>query len=105
MIRFGNPASELAHSVTAQSSDIVSGGLGESARRLLSLSPQTWEGGRPGFEMKVDPSAPNYFAARFWGSDTQRSKLVLYCEGKQIGYQRGDELPRPLQAGRTMTSA
>lgn len=38
--------------------------------------------------MKVDPEKPNYFTARFWGSDTGNNNiLILFCEGKQIGYR------------------
>src|SRR5208283_3367758 len=29
----------------------------------------------------------NYFTARFWGSDENTNRLILYCEGKQIGYR------------------
>ena len=39
-------------------------------------------------EMKVDPEKQNYFTARFWGSDSGNSNiLILFCEGKQIGYR------------------
>jgi hypothetical protein len=38
------------------------------------------------FDMAVDPKKPNYLTVRFWGSDTTQNRLVLFCEGKQIGY-------------------
>jgi hypothetical protein len=37
--------------------------------------------------MKVDPDKPNYLTARFWGDEVNPNLLVLFCEGKQIGYR------------------
>ena len=34
---------------------------------------------------QADPQAQNYFTARFWGSDVTQNRLVLFCEGRQIG--------------------
>jgi hypothetical protein len=86
ILQFGVPASEKAHRLTAESSEVVQGGLATPARRLLPHTPQTWEGGRLGFDMKVDPQKPNYVTVRLWGSDTQANRLVLFVDGKQIGY-------------------
>jgi hypothetical protein len=86
-LTFGDVASEKAHGVKADRSETVKGGLDLPARRLLPLTPQTWEGGRIAFTMKVDPEKANYFAARFWGSDVSENRLILFCEGKQIGYR------------------
>jgi hypothetical protein len=36
---------------------------------------------------KVDPLRPNYITARFWGDDTSPGLLILWCEGKQLGYR------------------
>src|SRR5207253_415222 len=52
---FGAPDSERAHALSAVDSDTITGGLGESARRLLPQEPVSWEGGRASFAMKVDP--------------------------------------------------
>ncbi|HET6387205.1 MAG TPA: hypothetical protein VFJ58_27770 [Armatimonadota bacterium] len=86
-LSFGVPASEQSHELTAVQSDIVSGGLGEPARRLLPLEPVSWEGGKVAFVMKVDPDKPTYFTIRLWGSDISQDRLILLCEGKQIGYR------------------
>ncbi len=57
-----------------------------AARRLLPPKTHTWDGGRMAFEMRVDPRKANYFTARFWGSDVNDNKLLLFCDGKQVGY-------------------
>ncbi|MBC8096073.1 MAG: hypothetical protein H7Y43_09690, partial [Akkermansiaceae bacterium] len=33
------------------------------------------------------PNLPNYATIRLWGSDTTQNQLILFCEGKQIGYR------------------
>ena len=84
---FGDAKSESAHALTASHSDTITGGLSQPARRLLPLQPPTWQGGTVSFVMKVNPDAPNYFTARFWGSDLNTNRMLLFCEGKQIGYR------------------
>ena len=86
-LTFGDMTSERSHHVTAEQSRVVMGGLGESARILLPLTPQTWEGGTVSFRLKVDPQKPNYFTIRLWGSESNQNRLILFCEGKQIGYR------------------
>ncbi len=86
-LTFGLPDSEKSHALTADRSDILTGGLGEPARRLLPLAAPTWEGGRVSFTLKVDPDRPTYLTARFWGSDINSNLLILHCEGRQIGYR------------------
>ena len=86
-ITFGDAASEASHAFTAGHSDIISGGLGEPARILLPQTDLAWEGGRLKFTLKVDPQQPNYATVRLWGSDATRNQLVLFCDGKQIGYR------------------
>lgn len=87
-IQFGNPASEQAHELEAELSEIVEGGLGIKARRLLANGE--WRGGKFTIKMKVDPEKPNYFTAKFWGGDTcsdeaYELRLCLYVEGLQLG--------------------
>ena len=86
-IAFGDAKSEANHALLTTRSDIIAGGLGESARRLLPLEPQSWEGGRVAFTLKVNPTQPNYATVKLWGSDATRNLLILFCEGKQIGYR------------------
>ena len=84
---FGSADSERGHSLTAQRSDVIAGGLGESARRLLPLEPQSWEGGSTAFTLKVDPHQRTYVTLRLWGSDLNENRLILFCEGRQVGYR------------------
>ena len=86
-LTFGNTASEQGHSLTAEDSRGVTGGLGDPARVLLPRSPPSWEGGTVSFTMKVDPVQANYFTIRLWGSEASQNRLILFCEGKQIGYR------------------
>ncbi|VGO11790.1 hypothetical protein PDESU_00336 [Pontiella desulfatans] len=84
----GNPASEMAHGMEAELSEVFDGALGLKARRLLAKGE--WRGGRFTVTMKVDPEKPNYFTAKFWGGDTcsedqYESRLCLYVNGKQLG--------------------
>jgi len=86
-VAFGDAASEVKHSFTGSHSEIIVGGLGESARRALPQTDPAWEGGRLAFALKVDPEKQNYATVKLWGSDATRNQLVLFCEGKQIGYR------------------
>lgn len=86
-IRFGDGISETGHHFKAQASEVIPGALGESARCLSPLMPPTWEGGRATFQMRIDPEKINYATIRLWGSDRTRNQLILFCEGKQIGYR------------------
>ena len=95
---FGSPASEAAHRLVADASEVLRGGLGESARRFLPKSRGDWRGGGVAFEMRVDPERQNYVTARFWGDDVSDDQLILLCDGKQIGYRHLGEV-EPLDAG------
>ncbi|MDQ2800879.1 MAG: hypothetical protein M3Y13_14705, partial [Armatimonadota bacterium] len=86
-LTFGDPASEQAHGLAENGSRVVRGGLGESARVLLPRTPQAWEGGSVAFTLKVDPVKLNYFTVRLWGGEASQNRLILFCEGKQIGYR------------------
>lgn len=87
-IIFGNTSSEKKHTFSQTATQIIAGGLQESARILLPIEGERVEGGNITFRMKIDPENQNYFTARFWGSDSGNSNiLILFCEGKQIGYR------------------
>ncbi len=86
-LSFGQAPSETAHALAAANSDTVTGLLGEPARRLLAVSEGNWQGGQMAFTMKVDPAQPTYFTIRLSGSDRNENLLILFCEGKQIGYR------------------
>lgn len=87
IITVGDTASETAHALVADSSEAYRGALEQPARKLLPGGAHPWEGGRLTFRMKVDPQATNYLTARFWGDEVNQNFLILFCEGKQVGYR------------------
>jgi hypothetical protein len=89
-ITLGDAPSEAAHQFSGSRSEEISGGLGESARRLLApgkTDPFAWAGGTLKFTLAVDPTNQNYATAKFWGSDATHGMLLFFCGGKQIGYR------------------
>jgi hypothetical protein len=86
-IRFGDARSETNHNFVGDHTRIIAGGLGEPARIALPQTNPAWEGGTLAFTLKVDPEKQNYATVKLWGSDATRNQLVLFCEGKQIGYR------------------
>ncbi len=88
-IVFGDSTSERSHCLNSEGSEIKTGGLGETARELLSLDPVSYNGGSVSFVLKVDPQRQNYFTVKLWGSDkgTDRGRLILYIDGQQVGYR------------------
>lgn len=88
---FAEEASEKAHQLAADHSGLTKGGLKEPARQLLPLGTQDalrdWQGGQLTFTMKVDPTRQNYFTVKLWGSDVTENRLLLYCQGEQVGYR------------------
>ncbi|MFD4876524.1 Tat pathway signal sequence domain protein [Streptomyces sp. NPDC058420] len=98
VVVFGNAHSETAHHLTATNSDTVTGGLGQSARRLNAADPASYWGGTLTFDAKVSPTGTTYVTIRLWGDEhdptaTEASfgsnnwRLQLFCDGLQIGYQ------------------
>ncbi|MBE2202928.1 MAG: hypothetical protein IAE94_01110 [Chthoniobacterales bacterium] len=92
VLTFGNPASEASHGLTTERSETLTGLLDEPARRLLPKEPAAWDGGTLTFRMKVDPEGPNSFTARFSGDDVTENRLMLYVDGKQIGWRHLGEV-------------
>lgn len=86
-ICFGNVASEQKHAFRNTYSEVIRGESGELARRLLPGEVSDYRGGTMAFQMKVDSVKQNYFTVRCWGSDAGRSMVLLFSEGKQVGYR------------------
>ena len=86
-ITFGDPASESAHTLTAELSRAIPAALSEPSRQLLPGGSDPWRGGTLRFTAKVDPARQNYFTLRLWGGDVNHNQLTLHVEGKQIGYR------------------
>ncbi|MDP9793014.1 hypothetical protein J2S43_001526 [Catenuloplanes nepalensis] len=88
---FGDPASERAHHVTAELSDVISGGLGQPGRVLRPQEPASWWGGTVSFTLRVDPDKANYVTVKFWGDDVspradQDWRLQIFLDGDVLGW-------------------
>jgi len=83
---FGQKNSEQQHQFAGDDSKVIKGGLGQTARVMLPLNEVGYEGGKMAFRMKVDPDAQNYFTVKLWGSDRDKSMIMLFVNGKQVGY-------------------
>jgi hypothetical protein len=93
VIVFGDPSSESQHSVTEKSTKVIKGAKDEPARVLQPISGERVEGGNISFTMQIDPEKQNYCTVRFWGGDAgNKNLLILFCEGKQIGYRHLGDL-------------
>ena len=92
-IIFGNAASDRAHHLVLHHAKFIVGGLHQTALRLQPLSPPQDDGGYATLTMSVNPNRRYYVTCQFWGSDygLERGRLILSCNGKQVGYQvQGD---------------
>jgi len=89
VVSLGDAASEQSHGFTQVSSEVIRGGMGEPARRLLPLKPISYDGGSVSFTLKVDPQRQNYLTVKLWGSDKNAAsgRLILYINGLQAGYR------------------
>ena len=83
----GDARSEQSHKLQAAQSDTTRGALGEPARKLLPGGGLPWEGGKVSITIKVDPAQQTYVTARFWGDEPNENYLLLFCQGKQVGYR------------------
>lgn len=87
LLIFGNGNSEQKHEFTDSLSEVYTGGMGETARRMLPEEPKSWKGGVIRFKMRVDAKQQNYFTVRCWGSESDDTIVMLFVEGKQVGYR------------------
>lgn len=86
-ISFGDVALENSRGLKATHSELVTNTLGEPARILLPAGEPAWEGGRLAFTLAVDPEKQNFATIRLWGSDVTANDLILFCDGRQVGYR------------------
>lgn len=88
----GDTASETAHRLTANLSDVIGsglgGGLGQSARVLNPKETASPWGGTLTATMACRPKGPTYVTVKLWGSEsgTDLGRLHLFAEGKQVGH-------------------
>ena len=84
---FGNSISESEHHFNSLNSLVDENKLGQQCRVLMPLDTPSWKGNAMSFEMKVDAERQNYITVKFWGDDINHNQLLLFIEGKQIGYR------------------
>lgn len=87
VIVFGQSKSERKHQLTESFSETYTGTYGETARRMLPTGDNDWQGGHLVFTMSVDPVRQNYFTVRLSGSEADDCVVMLFAEGKQVGYR------------------
>lgn len=83
----GNKTSEAKHAFVESNTKVYKGGMGETARKMLPPQTADYRGGTITFNMKVDPEQQNYCTVRFFGSETDKNLLMLFVEGKQVGFR------------------
>ena len=93
-VQFGEASAEKSHDLSTERGDRFVGALDLPALRLMPPRKKGWRGGTVTFTMKVDPDQPNYFSAKFWGSELtgEDSRLMLFMDGKQIGQRHLGEV-------------
>lgn len=91
VLRFGDPVSEQAHQLKAESSATGSGALGQPFRVFQPLARDDWRGGSASFRLNVRGDRQNYLSVRLWGGDVNANQGTLYCEGRQLGYRHASD--------------
>ena len=91
VITFGNTVSETAHTLTSNSTQMITGALSQTARQCLPLSTVGINGGDITFTMQVDPVKRNYVTVKFWGGDesayaSNMGRLYLYVPLDGVNY-------------------
>lgn len=83
----GDRQSEAAHGVEVEFSEVREGLLGQKGRVLLPRGGKDWQGGVMGMRMKVAREGTTYLTVKLSGEEVTRSVMLLYVEGKQVGYR------------------
>ncbi|MDT0343471.1 fibronectin type III domain-containing protein [Streptomyces litchfieldiae] len=95
---FGDAASEEAHALAAEGTQLVDGPAGGRARTALPLATPGDRGADLRFVLAVDPAEQNHLTLKFWGEDDSEYKTVLFVNGEQASY-RGAADYEPINAG------
>ena len=90
VVEFGVPESEQAHSVSAELSEVIRGGLGQAARVLNPRVPVDWWGGTVRFTLAVAPVGTTYVSVKLFGGDFADAdhewRLQFFIDGKVLGW-------------------
>ena len=85
-IRLGDAESERAHQFAGKETAIVKNSIGVAGRKILKPEKENWQSAPMSFRLKVDPKEKNYITVKFWGGDVTHDHLVMFIDGKQMGY-------------------
>ncbi len=90
VVEFGVPESEQAHSVSAELSEVIRGGLGQAARVLNPRVPVDWWGGTVRFTLAVALVGTTYVSVKLFGGDFADAdhewRLQFFIDGKVLGW-------------------
>lgn len=85
-IQLGDPASEKDHAFSGKETYVVENPAGRRGRKIRKPETESWQSEPMSFRLKVDPDRTNYVAVKFWGGDVTHDHLVMFIDGKQMGY-------------------
>lgn len=85
-IRLGDAESEQAHRFSGNETALVKNAAGVAGRRILKPVKESWQSAPMSFRLKVDPEGRNYITVKFWGGDVTHDHLVMFIDGRQMGY-------------------
>lgn len=85
-IQLGDRQSELAHHFSGPETEVVKGGRDEFCRRILKPKQESWQSAPMSFQLKVAPDKRNYITVKFWGGDISHDHLLMFIDGRQMGY-------------------
>lgn len=102
-IDFGNISDESAHRMGSDCSEDYKNGNGTTARCFVQNRQIRWKAGECTFCMKVDSVRQNYFTLLFNGDETCENYMMLFINGKQIGYRSNGDI-EPIYGGRKKKS-
>ncbi|HEY0003072.1 MAG TPA: hypothetical protein VGB74_21650, partial [Actinoplanes sp.] len=87
---FGDAASETAHALRADLSEVVAGGLGQAARVLNPRNPAQWWGGSVTFTLAVAPTGTTYLSVKLFGEEfadaSHEWRIHVFLDGKAMGW-------------------
>ena len=85
-IRLGDARSESAHGFYGPETKTVRNPDGIPGRKIRKPRRTFWQSAPMSFRLKVDPERKNYITVKFWGGDVTHDHLVMFIDGRQMGY-------------------
>jgi hypothetical protein len=85
-ILLGNKQSETEHSFSGDETIVIHGEYDVPGRKILKPKKENWQSAPMTFKLKVNPDKRNYVTVKFWGGDVTHDHMVMFIDGKQMGY-------------------